>query len=65
MIHNPEIPAYKYDPYSRKFTIEEYDFKQLDDVRREAVNVARKGKTAGLILGSLGRQKPCNSQHVV
>lgn len=56
MIHNPEIPAYKYDPYSRKFTIEEYDFKQLDDVRREAVNVARKGKTAGLILGSLGRQ---------
>lgn len=56
MIHNPEIPAYKYDPYSRKFTIEEYDFKELDEIRREAVDQARGGKKVGLILGSLGRQ---------
>lgn len=56
MIHNPEIPAYKYDPYSRKFTIEEYDFKQLNDVRQDAVDQARGAKKVGLILGSLGRQ---------
>lgn len=56
MIHNPEIPAYKYDPYSRKFTIEEYDFKELDDIRHEAIDEARGAKKVGLILGSLGRQ---------
>lgn len=56
MIHNPEIPAYKYDPYSRKFTIEEYDFKQFEAVRSEAVDQARSAKKVGLILGSLGRQ---------
>lgn len=56
MIHNPEIPAYKYDPYSRKFTIEEYDFRQLDEIRHDAVAGARAASKAGLILGSLGRQ---------
>ncbi|CUS24010.1 LAQU0S13e01266g1_1 [Lachancea quebecensis] len=56
MIHNPEIPAYRYDPYSRKFTIEKYNQKQLVQVRTEALNVAKKGKNFGLILGALGRQ---------
>ncbi|KAM3160823.1 2-(3-amino-3-carboxypropyl)histidine synthase subunit 1 [Lachancea thermotolerans] len=56
MIHNPEIPAFRYDPYSRKFTIEKYNQKQLVQVRTEALNVAKKGKTFGLILGALGRQ---------
>ena len=39
MIHNPDIPAYKYDPYSRKFTIEEYDTVELDHARRAAIAV--------------------------
>ncbi|SCU88524.1 LADA_0E10660g1_1 [Lachancea dasiensis] len=56
MIHNPEIPAYRYDPYSRKFTIEKYNQKQLVQVRAEAITIAKKGKTFGLILGALGRQ---------
>ncbi|SCU89811.1 LAFA_0E21088g1_1 [Lachancea sp. 'fantastica'] len=56
MIHNPDIPAYRYDPYSRKFTLERYNQKQLVQVRAEAISMARKGKTFGLILGALGRQ---------
>ncbi|EGW33369.1 uncharacterized protein SPAPADRAFT_60716 [Spathaspora passalidarum NRRL Y-27907] len=56
MIHNPEIPAYRYDPYSRKFTREYYDQKQMITVRQDAINSAKNGKKVGLILGALGRQ---------
>lgn len=56
MIHNPEIPAYRYDPYSRKFTREHYDQDQMVKVRQDAINTARKAKRVGLILGALGRQ---------
>lgn len=56
MIHNPDIPAYRYDPYDRKFTREYYDQKQMTRVREDAVVTARKAKKVGLILGALGRQ---------
>ncbi|ODV98173.1 hypothetical protein PACTADRAFT_47977 [Pachysolen tannophilus NRRL Y-2460] len=56
MIHNPEIPAFQYDPYSRKFSKEYYDQKQMVDVREDAIRVASKGEKIGLILGALGRQ---------
>lgn len=56
MIHNPHIPAYRYDPYSRKFTREGYDQKRLVELRTDAIETARHGKTFGLILGALGRQ---------
>lgn len=56
MIHNPEIPAYRYDPYSRKFTREYYDQKQMVAVRSDAIKTASNGKKIGLILGALGRQ---------
>ncbi|CUM67078.1 uncharacterized protein PRCAT00004767001 [Priceomyces carsonii] len=56
MIHNPEIPAFRYDPYSRKFTRERYDQKQMIKVREDAISVAKKAKKIGLILGALGRQ---------
>lgn len=56
MIHNPEIKAYRYDPYGRTFTLEKYDQKQLVQVRSNAIDTAREGKTFGLILGALGRQ---------
>ena len=56
MIHNPSIPAYRYDPYSRKLTHEKYDHYEMHDLRRHAISSARKAKQWGLILGSLGRQ---------
>lgn len=56
MIHNPEIPAYRYDPYSRKFTREYYDQQQLIDIREDAIKAASSAKRIGLILGALGRQ---------
>ena len=56
MIHNPNVPAYRYDPYARKLTRESYDHKEMYDLRKEAIQNARKAKRWGLILGSLGRQ---------
>lgn len=56
MIHNPSLPAYRYDPYSRKLTRERYEHEEMHDLRRQAITSARKAKRWGLILGSLGRQ---------
>ena len=56
MIHNPLLPAYCYDPYSRKLTRETYEHDEMHDLRRDAINSAKKAKSWGLILGSLGRQ---------
>ncbi|KAG5968865.1 Diphthamide biosynthesis protein 1 [Claviceps arundinis] len=56
MIHNPTIPAYRYDPYSRKLTRETYGHDEMQSLRRNAIHTARTAKRWGLILGSLGRQ---------
>lgn len=56
MIHNPSIPAYRYDPYSRKLTHETYGHDEMQDLRRDAIRTAKGAKKWGLILGSLGRQ---------
>lgn len=56
MIHNPHIPAFRYDPYLRKFTREHYDHAQMVLVRRDAIETARRASRVGLILGALGRQ---------
>ena len=56
MIHNPSLPAYRYDPYSRRLTHELYNHNQLLQDRSTALQQARKAKKWGLILGSLGRQ---------
>lgn len=56
MIHNPDIPAYRYDPYLRKFTRERYDQEQMVQVRQDAIKHATEAKKVGLILGALGRQ---------
>lgn len=56
MIHNPEIPAFRYDPYLRKFTTEYYDQQQMISVREDAVRTAASAKKIGLVLGALGRQ---------
>jgi len=56
MISNPSLPAYRYDPYSKILTLEKYDFKEMFDMRKEAIERASKGKKIGIILGTLGRQ---------
>lgn len=56
MIHNPSIPAYRYDPYSRKLTRETYGHDEMQSIRRSAIATARGARKWGLILGSLGRQ---------
>lgn len=56
MIHNPSIPAYRYDPYSRRLTHETYNHDEMLDLRGNALRQARGAKKWGLILGSLGRQ---------
>ncbi|KAJ5894981.1 2-(3-amino-3-carboxypropyl)histidine synthase subunit 1 [Penicillium taxi] len=56
MIHNPSIPAYRYDPYSRTLTRESYDHDEMHTLRRDAIASAKTAKKWGIILGSLGRQ---------
>ncbi|XPS72358.1 2-(3-amino-3-carboxypropyl)histidine synthase [Ascochyta lentis] len=56
MIANPTLPAYRYDPYSRRLTHETYEHDSLYDLRRTAILTAKKARTWGIILGSLGRQ---------
>ena len=56
MIHNPYVPAYRYDPYERKLTREYYEHREMLAVRGRAIKRARGAKKWGLILGALGRQ---------
>ncbi|GAO14601.1 uncharacterized protein UV8b_05334 [Ustilaginoidea virens] len=56
MIHNPRVPAYRYDPYSRRLTREAYGHDEMQSLRRGAIAAARTARRWGLILGSLGRQ---------
>jgi 2-(3-amino-3-carboxypropyl)histidine synthase len=65
MIANPTVPAFRFDPYSKKFTREHYEHKEMRSARADAVKKARKnlendgGDGAGswgVILGTLGRQ---------
>ncbi|KAF8311821.1 diphthamide synthesis protein, partial [Clavulina sp. PMI_390] len=41
MIANPNVPAFRYDPYSKKFTREWYDHEKMSHMRAEAVRSAR------------------------
>lgn len=56
MIFNPDIVAYKYDPYNKEFTIEEFGHEEMQEIRLEAIKQARNSRKVGLILGALGRQ---------
>ncbi|XP_027136512.1 2-(3-amino-3-carboxypropyl)histidine synthase subunit 1 isoform X1 [Larimichthys crocea] len=56
MIANPDIPAYRYDPYSKVFTREYYDHEAMRALRLQAIDKARSAQRWGLILGTLGRQ---------
>ncbi|OJJ47139.1 hypothetical protein ASPZODRAFT_65726 [Penicilliopsis zonata CBS 506.65] len=56
MIHNPTIPAYRYDPYSRTLSRETYSHEEMHSLRRDAITTARSARKWGIILGALGRQ---------
>ncbi len=76
MIANPDVPAFRYDPYSKKLTRERYDHAEMKGVRMEAVRTARKGiendsspeqpepPLWGVVLGTLGRQGNSNQLKV-
>ncbi|KAF5904356.1 diphthamide biosynthesis protein 1, partial [Clarias magur] len=56
MIANPDVPAYRYDPYSKVFSREYYDHEAMRANRLQAIEIARSAQRWGLILGTLGRQ---------
>ena len=67
MIANPDVPAFRYDPYSKKLTRERYNHQEMQTFRDDAVQAARKSIKPlseitptsplwGVILGTLGRQ---------
>jgi len=42
MIANPSVPAFRYDPYSKKLTRERYNHREMRSARSDAVVAARK-----------------------
>ncbi|CAH1991158.1 unnamed protein product [Acanthoscelides obtectus] len=56
MIANPNLKAYKYDPYTKKFTKENYKHKEMKMIRKEMIDKSSTAKTFGVIMGTLGRQ---------
>ncbi|KAL4223625.1 Diphthamide biosynthesis protein 1 [Mactra antiquata] len=65
MIHNPDIPAYRYDPYSKIFSREYYETDKMHKIRQDAIAKASHAQNIGIILGTLGRQgNPKILQHL-
>ncbi|KAG1657037.1 hypothetical protein FOA52_009232 [Chlamydomonas sp. UWO 241] len=63
MIANPELPAFRYDPYARALTRERYDQRGMRSVRRRMIERARNGGPRwAVVLGTLGRQ---GNPHIV
>lgn len=67
MIANPLIPAFRYDPYTKKLTRELYEHDEMRLLRGKAVRQAKeslsvkklkgeKGEIWAVVLGTLGRQ---------
>jgi 2-(3-amino-3-carboxypropyl)histidine synthase len=61
MIANPSVPAFRYDPYSKKLTREYYDHDEMRSLRQTSIEQARGSLSErmspwGVILGTLGRQ---------
>ena len=46
MIANPTVPAFRYDPYSKKLTRERYNHTEMQEVRHDAVTMAKKSVNA-------------------
>lgn len=56
MIANPQLKAYRYDPYPKVLSIEKYDLPQMMGIRADAIATAKSAQRFGIILGTLGRQ---------
>ncbi len=56
MIANPHIQAYRYDPYPKVLSIENYDLPQMMKLRHDAIEKAKSAHKFGIVLGTLGRQ---------
>lgn len=56
MIRNPHLTAYRYDPYSKVITLEQYDTEAMKINRLRSIKDSQKCNNFGLILGTLGRQ---------
>ncbi|EDV21578.1 uncharacterized protein TRIADDRAFT_3141, partial [Trichoplax adhaerens] len=56
MIANPDLPTYRYDPYSKAFSREYYNIQLMKDIRYKAISSSVHARKIGLILGTLGRQ---------
>ena len=72
MIANPSVPAFRYDPYSKKLTREWYDHECMSEMRSQAIRSAQatletgnrrniadsehENPVWGVVLGTLGRQ---------
>jgi 2-(3-amino-3-carboxypropyl)histidine synthase len=58
MIANPHLQGryFRYDPYTKRFSLEGYDHDGMLERRLRAIEAARAARKVGLILGTLGRQ---------
>lgn len=58
MIANPQLQGryFRYDPYSKRFSLEDYAHESMLTRRQTAIEAAKYAKSFGLILGTLGRQ---------
>ncbi len=61
MIMNPQVRAFRYDPYSKTMTEEQYDIEKMKSNRMGEIVKSRSANVFGLILGTLGRQ---GSRHI-
>jgi 2-(3-amino-3-carboxypropyl)histidine synthase len=65
MIANPTVPAFRYDPYLRALTEEEYAHGEMRAVRKSMVARASRAERWGVVLGTLGRQgNPAILEHL-
>uniref|UniRef100_A0A6B2L796 2-(3-amino-3-carboxypropyl)histidine synthase subunit 1 n=1 Tax=Arcella intermedia TaxID=1963864 RepID=A0A6B2L796_9EUKA len=65
MISNPSAVFYQYEPYSKVFSRERYEFQEMKRIRYEAILNARSVDYVGVILGTLGRQgSPAVLNHI-
>nr|NVI70971.1 putative diphthamide biosynthesis protein 1 [Cucujiformia] len=66
MIANPNIQAYRYDPYEKEFSREYYDFNQMNLLRKNCVDKSLTAVKFGIIMGTLGRQgNPNVVDHII
>lgn len=60
MIANPSIPAFRYDPYSKKLTRERYNHEEMKSIRGNAIQQAR----SSVSLASLNALPPTTNSTV-